>query len=96
MHDLRERHLQVVEKILHYLKTNSAINIAHIIVQHDITNHTEIDRHFIKEKLDGGLIVTTFIPTGFQVTDVFTKGLPSARFQDLIGKLEMIDIPLPT
>jgi len=36
----------------------SAINIAHNPVQHDRTKHVEIDRHFIKEKLDNGLIVT--------------------------------------
>ena len=30
----------------------SAINIAHNPVQHDRTKHVEIDRHFIKEKLD--------------------------------------------
>ncbi|RDX75161.1 hypothetical protein CR513_44995, partial [Mucuna pruriens] len=56
----------------------------------------KIDKHFIKEKLDGGFIVTAHIHTGLQVADVFPKGLPSARFQDLIGKLGMIDIHLPT
>ncbi|RDX79105.1 hypothetical protein CR513_40514, partial [Mucuna pruriens] len=41
-------------------------------------------------------IITTHVPTGLQVTDVFTKGLPATRFQELNGKLEMIDIHLPT
>ena len=36
----------------------SAISIAHSPVQHDRTKHLEIDRHFIKEKLDDGLIAT--------------------------------------
>ena len=36
----------------------SAISIAHNLVQHDRTKHVEIDRHFIKEKLDNGLIAT--------------------------------------
>nr|KYP58776.1 Copia protein [Cajanus cajan] len=70
----------------------SAINIAHKLVQHDKTKHIEIDKHFIKEKLDSGLIVTTHVPTRLQVVDVFTKGLPTSRFQELIGKLGMIDI----
>ena len=30
----------------------SAISIAHNPVQHDRTKHVEIDRHFVKEKLD--------------------------------------------
>ncbi|RDX67671.1 hypothetical protein CR513_53416, partial [Mucuna pruriens] len=49
-------------------------------VQHDKTKHIEIDRHFIKEKLDCGLIVTPHVPMGLQVADIFTKGLPTSRF----------------
>ncbi|RDY13166.1 Copia protein, partial [Mucuna pruriens] len=79
-----------------FCDNNSIISIAHNLVQHDRTKHIEIDRHFIKEKLDSGLIVTTHVPTGLQVADVFTKGLPATRFQELNGKLGMIDIHLPT
>ncbi|RDX85925.1 Copia protein, partial [Mucuna pruriens] len=45
--------------------------------------HIEIDRHFIKEKLDSGLIVIAHVPMGLQVTYVFTKGLPATRFQEV-------------
>ncbi|RDY09225.1 Copia protein, partial [Mucuna pruriens] len=45
----------------------------------------EIDRHFIKEKLNSGLVITTHVPIGFQVVDIFTKGLPTTRFQELNG-----------
>ena len=41
----------------------SAISIAHNPVQHDRTKHIEIDRHFIKEKLDNGLMATEYIPS---------------------------------
>ena len=41
----------------------STIRIAHNPVQHDQTKHAEIDRHFIKEKLDNGLIATEYIPS---------------------------------
>ncbi|RDX68104.1 Copia protein, partial [Mucuna pruriens] len=51
--------------------------------------HIEIDGHFIKEKLDDSLIVTAHIPPGLKVVDIFTKELPSARFQDLIGKHDL-------
>ena len=33
-----------------------AINIANKLVQHDRTKHVEIDRFFMKEKLDAGII----------------------------------------
>ncbi|RDX69467.1 Copia protein, partial [Mucuna pruriens] len=42
-----------------FCNNNSAISIAHNPVQHDRIKYIEIDRHFIKEKLDNELIVTT-------------------------------------
>lgn len=38
-----------------YCDNKSTINIAHNLVQHERTKHVEIDRHFIKEKLECGL-----------------------------------------
>jgi len=55
----------------------SAISIAHNPVQHDWTKHVEIDWHFIKEKLENGLIATKYIPSRLQLADMFTKGLPT-------------------
>ena len=39
-----------------YCDNKLVISIAHNPVQHDRTKHIEIDMHFIKEKLDRGLI----------------------------------------
>ncbi|KAA0041009.1 reverse transcriptase [Cucumis melo var. makuwa] len=41
----------------------SAISIANNPVQHDKTKHVEIDRHFIKERLDSGSICIPYIPS---------------------------------
>lgn len=35
-----------------YCDNNAVISIAHNPVLHDITMHVEIDKHFIKEKLE--------------------------------------------
>jgi hypothetical protein len=61
------------------------ISIAHNPIQHDRTKHIEIDRHFIKEELDNGLITTTYILL-HQLAEVLVKGLPSKRFDQLTGK----------
>ncbi|RVW16057.1 Retrovirus-related Pol polyprotein from transposon RE1 [Vitis vinifera] len=52
-----------------------AISVAHNPVLHDRTKYVEVDKHFIKEKIDNGLVCMTYIPTKEQVADVFTKGL---------------------
>ncbi|RDX93319.1 Copia protein, partial [Mucuna pruriens] len=69
-----------------FCNNNSTINIAHNSIQHNKIKHIEIDKHFIKEKLNSGLVVTTHVPTRLQVAYVFTKGFPVARFQEVNGK----------
>ena len=44
-----------------YCDNKSTINIAHNMVQYDCTKYEEIDKHFIKGKLDSGLICTSYI-----------------------------------
>lgn len=71
------------------------IVIAHNLVPHDRTKHVEIDKHFIKEKLENGLIVMPYIPTVKQVANILTKRLPKKQFDDLVSKLAMNDIFKP-
>ena len=73
----------------------STISIAHNPVQHDRTKHIEIDRHFIKEKLDSGLICTPYVSTHGQLDDILTKGLSSSVFQSFVSKLGMVNTYSP-
>ncbi|KAA0052084.1 putative mitochondrial protein [Cucumis melo var. makuwa] len=57
-----------------------SINIGNNPVQHDRfnmigTKHVEIDRHFIKERLDNGSICIPYISLSQQIGDVLTKVL---------------------
>ena len=61
-----------------------AISIAYNPVHHDHTKHVEVDKHFIKEKIENGVICMTYVPT------------MQHSFEDLVDKLGMIDIYSPT
>ena len=71
-----------------YCDNKSTISITHNLVQHDRTKHIEIDRHFIKEKLDSGLICTPYVSTHGQLADILTRGLSSSVFQALYPSRE--------
>ncbi|CAJ2656182.1 unnamed protein product [Trifolium pratense] len=93
---LEELKIKIELPLKLYSDSKAAISIAHNPVQHDRTKHIEIDRHFIKEKLDAGIICLPFVTSSQQTADILTKSLARPTFEHLIGKLGMIDIYAPT
>ena len=79
-----------------FCNNKATIAIAHNSVLHDRTKHVEVDMHFIKEKLEEGLICMPHIPTNEQVVDILSKELPKKQFDKLVNKLVMEDIFKPT
>ncbi|WKA05210.1 hypothetical protein VitviT2T_023189 [Vitis vinifera] len=71
-----------------YCDKKSAINIAHNPIQHDRTKHIEIDRHFIKEKLEEGVVCMSYVPSEHQLVDILTKGLNNSMFTILYSSWE--------
>ena len=51
------------------------MHIASNPVFHERTKHIEIDYHFIREKIQLGLISIVYVETGEQLGDIFTKPL---------------------
>ncbi|CAN1766567.1 Retrovirus-related Pol polyprotein from transposon TNT 1-94 [Linum perenne] len=92
---LKELQLPCPAPIKVYSDSKAAVAIAHNPVLHDRTKHVEIDKHFIKEKLDSGLICMPYISTTHQIADVLTKSLPRGQFSYLVNKLAMEDIYAP-
>ena len=78
-----------------YYDNKAAISMAHNPVLHDRIEHIEVDKRFIKEKIESGLICVPYVPSAQQVIDILTKGLHKGQFELLVSKLAMEDIYKP-
>ena len=56
------------------------------------TKHMDIDKQFIKEKLDSWLICTPYVSIDRQLADILIKSLSSTIFQESVSKLGMENI----
>nr|GEX34489.1 putative copia-type protein [Tanacetum cinerariifolium] len=65
----------------------AAIQISKNLVQHDRTKHVEVDRHFIKEKLEAGIIELPFVKSSDQLADILTKAVGTDMFHKCLSKL---------
>lgn len=66
-------------------KSLAIIGIVKNPMCHDRTKHVDIDRHFVKEKLDSKLI--NYAPMRLQIADILMKSIAEPRFENLTGKL---------
>jgi hypothetical protein len=78
---LQELHSPLQRAILVYCNV-SAVYLFTNPVQHQRTKHTEIDLHFVRERVVAGDVRVLSVPTTLQFADIFTKGLPSSVFAD--------------
>ena len=58
-------------------------------VFHSRTKHIEIVVHFVREKVETKELEVRYVPTEFQVADVFTKPLAVTRLETLKNKLNI-------
>jgi hypothetical protein len=81
-----------LSKIPIYCDNTSAIAIANNPVLHYKTKHIEIRYHFIRDHVMNGDVELHFVPTEYQLADLFTKPLDETRFNLLISELGMLNI----
>ncbi|KAL1534714.1 Beta-galactosidase 8 [Salvia divinorum] len=74
-----------------FCDNKAAISISENPVQHDKTKHVEVDRHFIKEKLEVGIIEFSFVRSEEQLTDILTKAVNPRSFKEILAKLNIGD-----
>ena len=80
------------DKIPIYCDSQSAIAISCNSVQHSRTKHIAVRYHFIKEHVEKRTVELYFVKTDYQITDFFTKALPTERFEYLRQLLGMTSI----
>nr|GEX02848.1 ribonuclease H-like domain-containing protein [Tanacetum cinerariifolium] len=76
------------KKIPIYCDSKSAIAISCNLVQHSRTKHIAVRYHFIKKHVVKGTIELYFVKTEYQLDDIFTKALPTDRFNYLVCRLD--------
>nr|GEW13645.1 hypothetical protein [Tanacetum cinerariifolium] len=72
-----------------YGDSKAAIAISCNPVQHLRTKHIDVRYHFIKEKVEKGIVELFFVRTEYQLADMFTKAVPEERFKYLVRRLGM-------
>ena len=78
-----------------YYDNKATCDIAHNLVQHDCTKHVEVDRFFIKEKLDEQIVELPKIRSKDQLADILTKVVSNQVFSKFLGKFGLCDIYAP-
>nr|GEX48145.1 retrotransposon protein, putative, unclassified [Tanacetum cinerariifolium] len=68
---------------------HAAIAISCNPVQHSRTKNIDVRYHFIKEKVEKGIVELFFVGTEYQLADLFTKALSEERFKYLVRRLGM-------
>ncbi|GKD30800.1 ribonuclease H-like domain-containing protein, partial [Tanacetum coccineum] len=60
------------------------------------TKHIEIDIHFVRDLVAAGQVRVLHVPSRYHFADIFTKGLPSALFEEFRTSLSVRCHPAPT
>nr|GEU86935.1 NBS-containing resistance-like protein [Tanacetum cinerariifolium] len=86
---LRELHTPLFTATFFYCDNVNAVYLSTNLVQHQRTNHIEIDIHFVHDYVALSQVQVLHVPSRFNFTDIFTKGLPTTLFIDFRSSLNV-------
>ncbi|GJV24205.1 ribonuclease H-like domain-containing protein [Tanacetum coccineum] len=79
-----------------YCDNVSAVYLSANPVQHQRTKHIKIDIHLVCDMVATGHMRVIYVPSRYQYADIFTKGLPSALFEEFCTRLSVRLSPTQT
>ncbi|KAM3197342.1 hypothetical protein ACQJBY_072793 [Aegilops geniculata] len=77
-----------------FIDNKSAISLCKNPVLHDRSKHIDLRYHFIRDYVEKRWVAVEFIGTRDQKADILTKPLSRVRFQELLGKIGIVDVKL--
>ncbi|GJR31778.1 ribonuclease H-like domain-containing protein [Tanacetum coccineum] len=86
---LRKLHTPLSSTTLVYCDNVSVVYLSFNPVQHQRTKHIGIDIHFVHDLVVVGQVRVLHVPSRYQFADSFTKGLPSALFEEFRSSLSV-------
>jgi hypothetical protein len=84
---LDELHVTISKATIVYCDNILSVHMAANPVHHRHTKHIELDIHLVREKVEQLRVL--HVPMRQQFTDVMTKGLPTAVFEDFCSSLSI-------
>ncbi|GKE31307.1 ribonuclease H-like domain-containing protein, partial [Tanacetum coccineum] len=82
-------HTPLSSTTLVYCYNVSVVYLSFNPVQHQQTKHIGIDIHFVHDLVVVGQVRVLHVPSRYQFADSFTKGLPSALFEEFRSSLSV-------
>jgi hypothetical protein len=87
---LKELGFPQEEPTLLFGDNQSAITIAHDPQYHARSKHFDVQNHFVREKIENGVIKLYYCPTAEMVADIFTKALTREKHEKFTRELGLL------